>query len=140
MSGIEIAGLVLGAFPLAIEVIKAYSNGMKTIQDIKHYQQILRQFARRLKVEKCKYRNTFIELLSELAGPAKIERMMADLQSDEWNDEDFRSQLKGRMRPADETLDNWLSVAQELNETLRKVIEKFKLPSQDGSSSIQKVL
>ena len=36
-SGIEIAGLVLGAFPLAIEGIKAYIKGMKTVRDMKHY-------------------------------------------------------------------------------------------------------
>ena len=135
MSGIEIAGLVLGAFPVAIEVIKVYSNAMKKIHDIKNYQQILRQFARQLKVEKCKFTNSFLELLEELASPAKIKRMMADLQCDEWDDEDFRSQLKGRLRPADETLDNWLGTANELNENLKTVIERFKLPQR----SIQQV-
>lgn len=54
--------------------------------------------------------------------------MAADLRSGDWEDEDFRSQLKGRLGPADETLDNWLFAAQDLNETLRIVIERFRLP------------
>lgn len=136
MSGIEIVGLVLGAFPLAIEGINAYSNCMQTLRDIKDYQQILRQFARELEVEKCKYKNTFLELFAGLAIPAKIERMMADLQGAEWDDEDFQLQLKGRLRPAYETLDNWLFLAQELHQTLRIVTEQFKLPSQEVSVCI----
>lgn len=137
MSGFEIVGVVLGAFPLAIEGIKAYSNGMKTIKDIKHYQQNLRQFARELRVETCKYRNTMLELLKELVDPANMEKMMTDHRSNLWGDEHFRSQLKGRLRPADETLDVWLRVAKELMETLENVIEKFKLPQE--SSRVQKV-
>lgn len=96
MSGFEIAGLVLGAFPLAIEGIKSYSNGIQTIKDMKHYQQILCQFARHLGIEQCKYKNTFTNLLAGLANPADIERMKAaDLRSGDWEDEDFQSQLKG---------------------------------------------
>ena len=128
MSGIEIAGLVLGAFPLAIEGIKAYSNGMRTIKDIKNYQQILRQFARDLSVEKCKFDNTLLELLRELVDAATIKQMMADLACDEWQDAHFQSQLKDGLRPADETLEIWLHVAKELGECLEIVTEKFKLP------------
>ena len=56
----------------------SYRNAMKNAHDIKNYQQILRQFARQLRVEKCKYKNTFLELLSELelAGLAKISKAM----------------------------------------------------------------
>jgi len=130
-TGIEAAGLVLGAFPLAIEAIKAYSDGMKTVKDMKNYQQILRQFSRDLRVERCKYDNTLLGLLTELVGPAKASRMTADIAGAEWNDEDFRSQLKSRLGPAKETLDNWLYVASQLNEALCTVGEKFKLPSQE---------
>ncbi|KAF8418440.1 hypothetical protein EV426DRAFT_511018, partial [Tirmania nivea] len=126
-TGIEIAGLVLGAFPLAIEGIKAYSNGMKTIKDMKNYQQILRQFARGLKVERCKYDNTLLEVLTMLVGPANASQMKADLTSPEWDDEGFQAQLKARLRPAEGTLDSWLGVAEQLNETLCEVCEKFRL-------------
>jgi len=126
-TGIEIAGLVLGAFPLAIEGIKAYSSGMKTFKDMKNYQQILRQFSRELEVEQCKYDNTFLNLVTEFVGPAKANRMKADLHSAEWDDEDFRSQLKARLGPAKETLDIWLYVAEQLKEALCTVCEKFQV-------------
>jgi len=140
VTGIETAGLVLGAFPLAIEGIKAYSDGMKTVKDMKNYEQILRQFARELKVERCKYDNTFLGLLTELVGPAKASRMKTDLQGDGWNDEDFRSQLKAQMGPAEETLDNWLYVAKQLNETLSTVCEKFKLSPEQEKKVLPPVL
>ncbi|KAF8418436.1 hypothetical protein EV426DRAFT_679684 [Tirmania nivea] len=133
-TGMEIAGLVLGAFPLAIEGIKAYSNGMKTIKDMKNYQQILRQFTRELKVERCKYDNTLLEVLTMLVGPANASQMKADLTSAEWDDEGFQAQLKTRLRPAEGTLDNWLGVAKQLNKTLCEVCEKFRLPPEKKST------
>jgi len=126
-TGIEIAGVVLGAFPLAIEGIKAYGDGMKTVKDMKNYQQILRQFSRELTVERCKYDNTILGLLTGLVGQTKATRMKTNLQGDEWNDKDFRSKLKAEMGSVEETLDNWLYVAKQLNETLSTVCEKFKL-------------
>ena len=132
MSGFEVAGIVLGAFPLAIESIKAYRNGVKTIKDMKEYRHTLLQFARDLMVEKYKYHNTLLELLGGLADTKKIEQMMADLNSIEWKDKNFRTYLKGRLRPAKDTLDNWLSVAKQLNDTLKAVAEKFKLPTKCG--------
>ena len=135
-TGIEIAGLVLGAFPLAIEGIKAYGDGIKTAKDMKNYQQILRQFARELKVERCKYNNTFLGLLTELVGPAKANQMKTGLKCDAWNDKDSRSQPKARMGPAEETLDNWLDVAEQLNETLYTVCEKFKLSPEEQEKKV----
>ena len=136
VTGVEIAGLVLGAFPLAIEGIKAYSEGMKTVKDMKNYQQILRQFSRELKVERCKYDNAFLGLLAELVGPAKADQLKADLTSAKWDDEHFRSELKARMGPAEETLDNWLDVAEQLKETLYTVCEKFKLSPQEQERKV----
>jgi len=133
VTGIETAGLVLGAFPLAIEGIKAYRDGLKTVKDMKDYEQILRKFSRHLTVERCKYDNTLLGLLTEFVGPEKAQRMKsADPKSPEWEDKHFRSQLKARLGPAEETLDNWLYVAMQLNETLRMVCKKFqekKVPS-----------
>ncbi|RPB19133.1 hypothetical protein L211DRAFT_664238 [Terfezia boudieri ATCC MYA-4762] len=132
----DIAGLVFGAFPLAIEGIKAYGGGMQTFKDMKHYRQILSQFSRELNVERCKYDNTFLGLLTELVGPAKADRMKNDLKSAEWNDKDFRSRLKLRIGLAEETLDNLLYVAEQLNETLRTVCEKFKLSPEKNKKKL----
>jgi len=132
MSGFEIAGVVLSAFPLAIEGIKAYSIGIKTMKTMKDYKQILREFARELRVEKCKFDNLCLELLSEIVNPARLKRMMADPRADEWSDKSFKRQLKGRLGPADETLENWLLIATQLKEILVTVAEKFQLPQNSG--------
>jgi len=115
------------AFTQAIECIKTYSDGIGTVSDMKHYQGILHQFSRGLKVEQCKYDNTFLGLLIELVGPEKARRVRDDPTSAEWDNEDLLSQLKAQMG---QTLDSWLGVAKELNGTLRIVCEKFKLPSE----------
>lgn len=41
MSGFEIAGVVLGALPLLIEGVKAYGDGIRTIQSIINYKRIV---------------------------------------------------------------------------------------------------
>ena len=132
MSGFEIAGLLLGAFPLAIEGIKAYSSGIKTMKLMKDYKQILREFARELRVEKCKFDNLCLELLSEFVSPKRLKRMIADPGAAEWNDTCFKQQLKSRLGPADDTLENWLLIATQLKETLVTVAEKFQLPQNSG--------
>jgi len=135
-TGIEIAGLVLGTFPLAIAGVEAYSKGMKRVQDMRDYQQILDNFSTELEVEQCKYDNTFLGLLTELVGPAKANRMKNDLTSAEWDNKDFRSQLKAKMGPAEQTLDSWLGVAKKLNETLDIVCERFKLSLQEHENEV----
>jgi len=121
MSGIEVAGLVLGAFPVAIEVIKYLLKAMQIIKETRNYQQILRQFARELTTERCKYENTCIELLSEVVHAAQLKRMMANPGSQEWNDMQFKQKLRERLRPAEKTLEIWVDAATELHETLQNV-------------------
>ena len=118
VTGVEIVGLVLGAFPLAIEVINAYGSGVEKVRHMKKYKQVLDQFIRDLEVEKCIYDNTVLALLEGLS---------TDPNSADWDNEDFRSQVRVRLGPVGRTLDNWLYVAQQLNETLDTVYERFKV-------------
>ena len=37
VTGVETAGLVLGAFPIVIEGLKFYTSGVRTIKDIKEH-------------------------------------------------------------------------------------------------------
>ena len=135
-TGIEIAGLVLGAFPLAIAGIDAYNNGMKRVKSMKNYQQILIEFSRELMVEECKYDNTVLGLLKELVGKEKADRMKGDPTSAEWDNKDFQSKLKAQMGPAEKTLDNWLGVAEKLRGSLCAVRERFKLSLQEHENEV----
>jgi hypothetical protein len=54
MSGIEVAGLLLGAFPVFLECLQSYLE----ISEMSDYKPVLVRIKRRLKVEKCKLNNT----------------------------------------------------------------------------------
>jgi len=65
MAGVEIAGLVLGTFPLCIELIKLYASGVETLRDMHHHHRELRQFQRGLEMESCKFNNTLCSLFED---------------------------------------------------------------------------
>ncbi|KAL1636601.1 hypothetical protein SLS56_001186 [Neofusicoccum ribis] len=66
MSGVEVAGLVLGTLPLLIEAIKAYADGVSTVERYLKYEVPLRNLHRALGAEYVIYQNTCEELLNGL--------------------------------------------------------------------------
>lgn len=64
--GIEVAGLVLGALPLVVEVLKAYTNGISTMGRYLRYKIPLKRLATELDTEYVVYQNTCERLLDGL--------------------------------------------------------------------------
>ncbi|OJD33126.1 uncharacterized protein BKCO1_3300010 [Diplodia corticola] len=64
MSGIEVAGLVLGALPLIIHAITVYADGVSTVERYFKYEIPLRSLHRSLEAEFVIYQNTCEELLN----------------------------------------------------------------------------
>ena len=65
VTGVETAGLVLGAFPLCIELIKLYASGVATLNEMRNYRQVLREFERELKMEFCKFISSLCDLFED---------------------------------------------------------------------------
>jgi len=55
VTGIESAGLVLAAFPLAMEGLRIYANGARTVKNMMRHELILTQFCGELTMEQTKY-------------------------------------------------------------------------------------
>jgi hypothetical protein len=64
MSGIEVAGIVLGAIPLVISGLEHYSEGAQTIRSMWDYPKEFATLSRRLRVENETFRNTMELILS----------------------------------------------------------------------------
>ncbi|KAK7727101.1 hypothetical protein SLS57_003135 [Botryosphaeria dothidea] len=64
MSGVETAGIVLGAMPLIIEAVKAYANGVSTVERYLKYEVPLTNLYTVLQAEYVIYQNTCEELLN----------------------------------------------------------------------------
>ncbi|KAF8536846.1 hypothetical protein BDD12DRAFT_807443 [Trichophaea hybrida] len=75
VTGIEAAGLALGAFPIAVEFIKFYANGARTMQDMRHHRHILDGFVRELDMEFCKFANTCYDLFEGVVTADEVSNL-----------------------------------------------------------------
>lgn len=132
----EIAGLVLGVFPLVVKGLDACSSGVRRIKDKKNYKQIIRQLTRELETEKVHFDNIILEILEKSVDqPGAIALMRSDAGAAMWTDEDFHRRLRHLLRPADGTLEVWINTVGYIHETLQEIAGIFKLPL--GSLSSQ---
>ncbi|KAI3331718.1 hypothetical protein HD806DRAFT_529498 [Xylariaceae sp. AK1471] len=81
MSGLEIAGLALGALPLAIKAIQGYRE---TFSSFKYVKRDLDFLERDLQTEQLRLQNTCETLLVGIVSPMKINAMIADPFGPEW--------------------------------------------------------
>jgi hypothetical protein len=103
-SGFKIIGVALAVFPLAIEGLKFYHNGCEKVQglryalelatviltliillqDMRHYQSLLKEFIRELDMENAKFINTS-ENLFEDAGTEQLSDLLPNSTPEIWN-------------------------------------------------------
>ncbi|KAI1122045.1 hypothetical protein F5Y10DRAFT_254979 [Nemania abortiva] len=97
MSGFEIAGIVLGAFPIALEGFKGLRSYLQFAQTWWEYEAELDDFIYSLENESMSYSQNLEILLAPLGLSEDQERalMRGDLKS--WNDPAFRVELKHRI-------------------------------------------
>lgn len=81
MSGLEVAGLVLGAFPLAIKAVQGYRETLHSIQNVKRG---LDYMERNLQTEQRRLENTCEVLLVGIVPDIKLRSMIQDPFGPEW--------------------------------------------------------
>ena len=62
VTGVETAGLVLGAFPIVIEGLEYYISCARKVKEISHHKDVLRQFMRDIKTEMTIFEDTWYQL------------------------------------------------------------------------------
>lgn len=121
MSGIEIAGLVLGVFPLLIRALEGYREAAevgrdwwriqraydKCFQDLKYHQMILEGNIERF-------------LLPLVVDDEEMKTLMADPAGEEWEDEELETRLKERLPKSYGVFLNIMSDITEIMEALKK--------------------
>jgi len=63
VTGVETAGLVLAAFPIAIECVKYYVEAASKMKEMCNHRAVLRQLAREVKAEMTIFKNSWNRLL-----------------------------------------------------------------------------
>jgi hypothetical protein len=75
-SGIEIAGLALGAFPLLLEGLRLYFDGAKKAKNIWFWKRNLDKVVLVLETESALFRNTCLSLLETHGYTGQVEDLM----------------------------------------------------------------
>lgn len=98
MSGIEIAGLVLGAFPLLIFALESYRESSEVIGNWYRIQRPYRHSVRTIGIQEVQFeRNLERFLLPLVVDDAEFKVLMEDPAGKGWEDPDLESRLRTRL-------------------------------------------
>lgn len=121
-TGIEIAGVVLGALPLVVEALKAYTNGVSTIDRYIRYKIPLKRLATELETEKVIYQNICERLLDGLVdNNEEREVLLRKPGGRSWKNPVLERELKHRL------LGGYAAFVNNMNEIDLAVSEIMKL-------------
>ena len=115
MSGIEVAGLVMAAFPLLISGIQFYIDGCDTIERWRKWESVLAHLARNIKAEHRIFRNVCKRLELEIILDSHRSREITDAQID------------ALQRRLGDSYDDFVAVARDLAKILVKCRKKLDL-------------
>jgi hypothetical protein len=99
MSGIEIAGLILGALPLIIAGIESYQEGLDPIKAFYSWERQLPHYINKLRLQHVHYEQTIRLLFSSITTERQFDSMLADPLG-AWQDEELASKLQHKLDEA----------------------------------------
>ncbi|KZN89723.1 hypothetical protein EN45_083530 [Penicillium chrysogenum] len=135
MSGFEIVGVVLAVFPVITHGLKFYSEGTGLVNDLFHYQHVLKRIGRGLAREQTSFSNSCRRFMEDVAnqcgvGEEEIAEMMQDPTDPRWREGDLVKEHVFRQKSVQEYLDT----VEDMNEELAKVRDLTAIDADDGQS------
>ncbi|KAI0435611.1 hypothetical protein F4803DRAFT_544977 [Xylaria telfairii] len=123
MSGLEVAGLVLGVLPIAVKAIQGYRE---IFHSIKNIDQDLRHIELDLETERLRLQNTCETLLVGIVPPTKIHSMIEDPLGPDWKS--YTEKLRLRLYTSYELFEKRVIEMSEATKELR-----LRLGIEEGS-------
>jgi hypothetical protein len=127
MSGLEVAGLVLGALPLVISALEHYANGVQTAKRFFRYKSELEVLSLRIRTERCMFINTLERLLGGIVRIEHMSELLSSPGGDAWKNAEVDSKLKDRLRNVYKI---YLDNVQGMDRSLRSIMGKLALNSE----------
>ena len=98
MSGFEIAGIALAVFPVVVDGLECFVQGVQTIQDWRRYRFKLKDYAGLMESARVFYLDTLEELLNGIVqSEDEMEALMAKPGGTQWKQPRYEEQLKLRL-------------------------------------------
>lgn len=132
MSGIEVAGLVLGSIPLIISALEDYADGVETIKKMIRYKKELRDLVHDLQAEYCIFQDTCEWLLNGLTTTVELETLLENPEG--WKRQELARSLEERLNSKYQV---YMDRVTDMNETIQEFKAKLDL-GKDGKVSIDR--
>ena len=98
VTGVEISGLVLAAFPLIISAIEDYTSYVKPLKNSVHYWTELIKLTHAIRLQQAFFENNLEVLLDPVVSSAsEMQKLLSQPNGPEWHDPDFNDNLKRRL-------------------------------------------
>lgn len=124
-SGLEIAGLVLAAFPLVIKGLGCYIDGVETMILWRRYRRQLADYQRQIETQRIWYLDTLEELLDGIVGTdAELTLLVADPGGVAWQKPEYDRRLRTRL---DHSYEPYIATIRNLLDALQTIKEKLGL-------------
>ncbi|KAL1650588.1 hypothetical protein SLS61_005837 [Didymella pomorum] len=125
MSGVEIAGLVLGVLPLLIQGIESYNEGLDPIKSFMRWDKELPQCIRKLRNQHVHYAQTIRILLEPITAEVELAEMMTDPGSSRlWKDSQMAEKLQDRLQ---ESYHAYQGTIADIERITRQIASKLDL-------------
>jgi hypothetical protein len=125
MSGIEIVGIVLGVFPIMINGIEKYSDGLSAARRLLHPRKELRNMHRAIRTELQVFRNTAVILLHRIATEAQVRALIQEPTSVLWKTPGFETQMKTLLGSS---YFIWCEVMADVSNAIKEIGVELGLP------------
>jgi hypothetical protein len=132
MSGLEVAGVVIGALPLVISALEHYAKGVNTAKRYWRFKTELRSLILQISTERGIFVNTLEQLLTGIVRTEHMAELISDSQSDTWRTSDVDKKLRDRLRDA---YDVYLDNMKGMEVALKMIGEKLALDPNGKVSS-----
>ncbi|KAF2801194.1 hypothetical protein K505DRAFT_412465 [Melanomma pulvis-pyrius CBS 109.77] len=124
MSGLEIAGVILGSIPLLIVALEHYMEGVDTVRRYVKYKHELASLHRRLVVEQNMFINTCDLLLSGLVPLNEVSLYLQNPGGAAWKKPEVDASLKARLQ---RSYKSYFDTIQDLNDAVEEFKKRLKL-------------
>ena len=116
MSGIEIAGIILGAFPLLISALEHYRETAEVLEDWWQIKKEYKKCKNEIKIKELGFENNLERfLLPLIVDDHDIAALITDPGGEKWKDPDLELKLKSRLP---KSYDLFLDTISEINATM----------------------
>ena len=120
MSGIEVAGLVLGAFPILLHTLESYREGAEVLKDWWRIDRAFKKCRQDINYHRILFEGNIERFLLPLvADEDELKVLMANPAGDDWEDPELEARLKERLP---KSYDLFLDIIGEIN-TLMEVLK-----------------